>query len=151
MSLDRAAMQARQSAQRSLRTESMPRKPSKNSSLPAKPSAAASTRKNAGVAKPAAPQAARPPSWTFLTNHAHALILLSQEPSIILREVAMRIGITERAVQRIIAELEEAGYVEKHKVGRQNHYRIMASQPLRHPIENHRTIGDVLELIRDGS
>lgn len=52
--------------------------------------------------------------------------------------------------RRIIAELEEAGYIEKHKVGRQNHYRNMALQPLRHPIENHRTIGDILELIRDG-
>lgn len=53
-------------------------------------------------------------------------------------------------MQRIIAEFEEAGYIEKHKVGRQNHYRVMAFQPLRHPLENHRTIGDILELIRDG-
>ncbi|QDT72040.1 helix-turn-helix transcriptional regulator [Lacipirellula limnantheis] len=108
------------------------------------------SKKKAGVASPADSLASRPPSWTFLTNHAHAIILLSQEPSIILREVAVRIGITERAVQRIIAELEEAGYIEKHKVGRQNHYRILASQPLRHPIENHRTIGDLLDLIRRG-
>ncbi|MBL9165595.1 MAG: winged helix-turn-helix transcriptional regulator [Planctomycetaceae bacterium] len=107
-------------------------------------------KKKAGVASPADSLGPRPPTWTFLTNHAHAIILLSQEPSIILREVAVRIGITERAVQRIIAELEEAGYIEKHKLGRQNHYRILASQPLRHPIENHRTIGDLLDLIRKG-
>jgi len=128
----------------------MAKTPSKTSRLSAKTPTVASRKKKAFVAEPAARLGVRSPSWTFLTNHAHALILLSQEPSITLREVAVRIGITERAVQRIIAELEEAGYIEKHKVGRQNHYRIMALQPLRHPIENHRTIGDILELIRDG-
>lgn len=126
----------------------MSKKSPKPSGLSARPSAAASSRKKKTVAPDPPPQlGARPHSWTFLTNHAHALILLSQEPAIILREVAVRIGITERAVQRIIAELEEAGYLEKHKVGRQNHYHIIATLSLRHPIENHRTIGDILDLI----
>ena len=87
------------------------------------------------------------PSWTFLTNHAHVLILVSQDESIILREVASRIGITERAVQRIIADLEEGNYIEREKVGRQNQYRITSKRPLRHPIESHRSIGDLLALV----
>lgn len=85
--------------------------------------------------------------WTFLTNHAHVLILLSANSSMILREVASRIGITERAVQRIIADLENEGFIEREKIGRQNQYRIVSQQPLRHPIESHRTIGDLISLI----
>jgi len=87
------------------------------------------------------------PRWTFLTNHSHVLILLTQDPSLVLRTVATRIGITERAVQRIIADLEEGGFIEREKVGRQNHYRILPNKPLRHSIEKHRTIGDLLSLI----
>ncbi|PQO28476.1 ArsR family transcriptional regulator [Bremerella cremea] len=85
--------------------------------------------------------------WTFLTNHSHVLILLSRNPSIVLREVAIEVGITERAVQRIIGDLEEAGVIRKEKVGRQNHYLINADQPLRHPIESHKMISDLLELL----
>ncbi len=85
--------------------------------------------------------------WTFLTNHAHVLVLLSQNPSLVLREVALHVGITERAVQRIIADLEEDGFIERERVGRQNKYRIIANVPLRHPIEAHRTIGDLIALI----
>lgn len=59
----------------------------------------------------------------------------------------MKVGITERAVQRIIAELEADGYLEREKIGRQNHYRIRTDRPLRHAIEAHRTIGDLLRLI----
>ena len=65
----------------------------------------------------------------------------------VLREVATIVGITERAVQRIIADLEEGGFIEREKVGRQNHYRILSAQPLRHPIEAHRTIGHLVGLI----
>jgi len=85
--------------------------------------------------------------WTFLTNHSHVLILLSQHPSIVLREVAKRVGITERAVQRIIADLEAADFIERERVGRQNHYLVRAGQSLRHPIEAHRTIGDLVGII----
>jgi len=85
--------------------------------------------------------------WTFLTNHAHVLILLARDPSMVLRRVAMEIGITERAVQRIIADLEEDGFIEREKIGRSNHYRILDHLPLRHPIESHRTIGDLIKLI----
>jgi DNA-binding transcriptional ArsR family regulator len=85
--------------------------------------------------------------WTFLTNHAHVMILLSQHPQMVLREVAVHVGITERAVQRIIADLEAAGYIEVEKVGRQNRYRILESRALRHPIEAHHTIGELLEMV----
>ena len=85
--------------------------------------------------------------WTFLTNHSHVLVLLARNPSLVLREVAQQVGITERAVQRIIADLETSGFVEREKIGRQNHYQIRANQPLRHPIESHRTIGDLLALL----
>jgi predicted transcriptional regulator len=87
------------------------------------------------------------PQWTFLTNHGHVLVLLSRNPSLVLREVALRVGITERAVQRIIADLETSGFIEREKIGRQNHYRFRADRPLRHPNESHRTIGDLLALL----
>lgn len=87
-------------------------------------------------------------NWTFLTNHAHVLIVLDENPGIVLREVATRVGITERAVQRIIQDLEEGGFIHRTRVGRQNNYEVLAERPLRHPIESHRRIGDLLELVR---
>lgn len=87
--------------------------------------------------------------WTFLTNHGHVLILLDRNPSMVLREVALQVGITERAVQRIIADLEAGGVIDREKVGRQNHYRIRHDQPLRHPVESHRTVGELLKLVND--
>ncbi len=87
--------------------------------------------------------------WTFLSNHAHVLVCLAQSPGIRLRQVAFRIGITERAVQRIVAELEEAGYITRMKDGRTNRYTIHRDQPLRHAIEMHHTVGDLLESVAD--
>ncbi|MCA9162342.1 MAG: MarR family transcriptional regulator [Planctomycetales bacterium] len=110
------------------------------------------TRVSATAESPALPAPRPEPGtgrWTFLTNHSHVMILLSRYPSMVLREVAMQVGITERAVQRIIADLEDEGFIEREKVGRQNHYRILTSQRLRHPIEAHCTIGDLLLLIND--
>lgn len=85
--------------------------------------------------------------WTFLTNHSHVLILLAQDPSLVLREVALRVGITERAVQRIIADLEEAGFIEREKIGRQNHYRLHVDRPLRHPVESHCSVSELIDLV----
>jgi DNA-binding MarR family transcriptional regulator len=85
--------------------------------------------------------------WTFLTNHAHVLAVLHSDPEKVLREVAIEVGITERAVQRIIQDLEEGGFIERERVGRQNRYRILKGQAFRHPIEAHRKIGDLLKLI----
>ncbi len=89
--------------------------------------------------------------WTFLTNHSHVLIALQANPDMILREVAVQVGITERAVQRIIHELEEGGFIRRQKIGRQNQYEVLKDQPLRHPLECHRTIGDLLRLIESKS
>jgi len=85
--------------------------------------------------------------WTFLTNHTHVLAVLHSDPEKVLREVAIEVGITERAVQRIIHDLEAGGFIERERVGRQNRYLIHKGQPLRHPIEAHRKIGDLLDLI----
>ena len=87
--------------------------------------------------------------WTFLTNHAHVLIALHGRPGLILREVAEQVGITERAVQRIVQELEEGGYIRREKVGRRNQYEVLTDQPLRHSLEAHRSIGDLLQLMAD--
>lgn len=106
-------------------------------------------RQRRSISRPEAlPRGGEPPAhWTFLTNHSHVLILLCRDPQMILREVALRVGITERAVQRIITELEQAGYLERARVGRRNQYRVLENKPLRHPIESHRLIADLLELL----
>jgi hypothetical protein len=82
--------------------------------------------------------------WTFFSNHTHVLVCLAKNPESSLRVVAQTIGLTERAVQRIVADLESAGVLERHKEGRQNRYRLHFEVALRHPLESHRTIGDVL-------
>ncbi len=64
-----------------------------------------------------------------------------------LKDVAVRVGITERAVQRIIAELESAGFLSRLKEGRRNHYRIHADQPLRHPLESDHTVGELIRAV----
>lgn len=89
------------------------------------------------------------PSWTFLSNHAHVLLLIARDPDVKLRDVALRVGITERAVQRIVADLEAADYLERRRTGRRNHYHIHSELPLRHPIEAHTEIGALLSLILD--
>jgi len=85
--------------------------------------------------------------WTFLTNHAHVLAVLHSDPQLVLRQVAIEVGITERAVQRIIQDLEEGGFIQREKMGRQNRYHVLTNESLRHPIEAHRKIGDLLKLI----
>ena len=97
----------------------------------------------------AAPIAApAPATWTFLSNHAHVLIYLSRAPDARMREVAQVVGITERAVQRIIAELVAGGFLKVEKDGRRNRYAVNDRLPLRHPVEAHRTVRDLLALVR---
>lgn len=86
-------------------------------------------------------------TWTFFTNHAHVLFCISEDPTIRLRDVADRVGITERAAQRIVAELEEAGYLTHEKVGRRNRYYVQPDTPLRHPVEGHVTAGRLFDLL----
>lgn len=106
-------------------------------------SATARTRKPVAPARVAAPAA----PWTFLTNHAHVLIHVAEQPAARMRDIAERVGITERAVQRIVSELEEAGYLQRSKDGRRNLYRVTASRPLRHPIERHVQTNALLDLV----
>lgn len=90
-------------------------------------------------------------TWTFLTNHAHTLICLARRPDALLREVASEVGITERAVHNIVADLEESGVVTRERDGRRNHYVVHANQPLRHPIEAHCTVGHLIAMVGRGS
>ena len=83
-------------------------------------------------------------SWTFLTNHAHVLVCLARQPGVRLRDVAQLVGITERAVQRIIADLKEAGYITPSRDGRRNHYEVHKQNLLRHPVESGSTVAALL-------
>ncbi len=86
-------------------------------------------------------------TWTFLTNHTHVLLDLYRNPDRRLRDVAIAVGITERMVQRIIAELVKSGYVKILKDGRRNHYVVNSRLRLRHPLETHHTIGELLQIL----
>jgi hypothetical protein len=85
--------------------------------------------------------------WTFLTNHAHVLLCLARDPQMRMRDVAQEVKITERAVQRIVAELEAEGYVRREREGRRNRYRVRRDLHLRHPLEGHRPVGDLIALV----
>ncbi|HLK17142.1 MAG TPA: winged helix-turn-helix domain-containing protein [Fimbriimonadaceae bacterium] len=85
--------------------------------------------------------------WTFLSNHSHVLICLQRDPYALMREVASQVGITERAVQRIVADLERGGFLKRHRDGRRNRYSIHVTAHLRHEVEAHRTVGEMLELM----
>lgn len=87
--------------------------------------------------------------WTFFTNHAHTLFCIARDPGIRLRDVAERVGVTERAAQRIVSDLVEAGYLDRIRDGRRNSYRIRPERPLRHPVERGHLIGEVLAVLSD--
>ncbi len=85
--------------------------------------------------------------WTFLTNHAHALVCIARDPGLRLRDVAERVGVTERAAQRIVSDLVESGYLERQRDGRRNSYRVHPDRPLRHPVERGHDIGAILGVL----
>lgn len=87
--------------------------------------------------------------WTFLTNHAHVLLCISEDPGIRLRDVSQRVGITERAAQRIVADLVDEGYLTRTRVGRRNQYEVHQELHFRHPIENKSQIGALLGLLSE--
>lgn len=89
--------------------------------------------------------------WHFLTNHAHVMLCISEDPDITVRDLALQVGITERAVMRIIGDLDEAGVLERTREGRRNHYTIHPDLKLRHPVEAHCTVGDLVEMFRAAS
>jgi DNA-binding transcriptional ArsR family regulator len=86
-------------------------------------------------------------TWTFLTNHAQVLLCVAETPDIRLRDVAERVGITERATQRILAELVETGYVKKIRVGRRNTYAVDREHAMRHRAQLGYEIGTLLEAL----
>ncbi|HET7820742.1 MAG TPA: hypothetical protein VFL10_04385 [Ornithinibacter sp.] len=88
--------------------------------------------------------------WTFLSNHGHVLVCLAVEPDVLLRDVASSIGITERAVQQIVADLERAGVIVRLRVGRRNRYILRREEEFRHPVEAGVTIGDFVDLVERG-
>lgn len=89
--------------------------------------------------------------WSFLTNHARALVCIAHDPGVRLRDIADTLGVTERTAFGIVTDLSTAGYVVKDKDGRRNRYEVKGDQPLRGAIGGERTIGEVLDLLVDTS
>ena len=85
--------------------------------------------------------------WTFLTNHAHVLLSIVSDPELRLRDIAEVVGITERAVQRIVGSLVADGYLVRSRVGRRSHYEVKADLPLRHPVEKQHTVAELVGLL----
>ena len=122
--------------------------------MPAKqensPKQNATTRHNGAVSAASNGRDSAKHSWTFLSNHTHVLVVLHSDPEQVLREVALTVGITERAVQRIVRDLVEEGFLTSERVGRRNRYEITKGKHLRHPVESHCTIDQILKLVTGG-
>jgi len=87
-------------------------------------------------------------AWRFVTNHAHVLACIANDPSGRLRDIAVTVGITERAVGQIVSELEQAGYLTKTRVGRRNQYEVHGDLPLRHRQHRHHTVGELIRFLQ---
>ncbi|MDX6586830.1 MAG: hypothetical protein QOI31_1303 [Solirubrobacterales bacterium] len=88
-----------------------------------------------------------PPAWDFLTNHAHVLVCVANDPGIRARDIALAVGITERATHRILGELVKEGYVLRERQGRRNRYEIVADLPLPHPLVQERQVGELIAVL----
>jgi DNA-binding Lrp family transcriptional regulator len=86
-------------------------------------------------------------AWTFLTNHAHVLVVIATEPGMRLRDIADAVGITESAAHRLVVDLEREGYLTRHRLGLRNFYEVHPQRPLRHDLEKQVEIGDVLSVL----
>jgi Mn-dependent DtxR family transcriptional regulator len=86
--------------------------------------------------------------FRFLTNHAHVLVCISADPNARLRDIAERVGITERTAAQIVTDLEQTGYLTKTRDGRRNQYEVHEDLPLRHPEHQHRTVGDLIRFLQ---
>jgi DNA-binding MarR family transcriptional regulator len=84
---------------------------------------------------------------SFLSNHGHVLVCVARDPDIRLRDLAEKIGITERAANKIVSELVAEGYIERKRVGRRNHYRIHSELPMRHRLHRQHEIGDLVSAL----
>ena len=87
--------------------------------------------------------------WSFLTNHARALVYIANHPDARLRDLASALDVTERTAYGMVVDLTEAGYVVKERDGRRNRYHIQDHLPLRDTVSQERTIGEVLDLLGD--
>jgi predicted transcriptional regulator len=87
-------------------------------------------------------------SWRFLSNHTQVLLCIQRDPDVRFRDIAQMVGITERAAQRIVADLIDSGYVESDRIGRRNHYRVNTDIAMRHPAQEGHDIGELLRLLR---
>jgi predicted transcriptional regulator len=87
------------------------------------------------------------PGWTFLTNHAHVLVAIARDPHVRLRDVATQVGITERAAQKIVADLVAAGYLSRTRQGRRNAYTVASGRPFRHPLEAGHQLDELLAFL----
>ena len=87
-------------------------------------------------------------TWTFLTNHTQVLLRIAQNSNVRLRDVAQTVGITERAAQRIVADLAIAGIIERRRIGRRNHYLINRQAAMRHAAQAEHQVGPLLDLLR---
>jgi DNA-binding Lrp family transcriptional regulator len=86
-------------------------------------------------------------TWTFLSTHGQVLLAIARRPDVRMREVADELKITERAVQRIVKDLDEAGYLTRARTGRRNRYEVHIDRPMRHALVAHRQVRDLLVLI----
>lgn len=86
-----------------------------------------------------------------MSNHGHVLVALAADPQARMRDVAVQVGVTERAVQTIVKDLEEAGYIVRQRVGRRNQYTVVSQNRFRHPLEQHVRVGDFLALVNDAA
>lgn len=84
--------------------------------------------------------------WTFLTHHGHVLVAVAQAPDLTVDQIAAKVGITSRATAGILNDLADAGFLEKTKLGRNNHYTVHGEIPLRHPLNNQTKISELLAL-----
>ncbi len=89
----------------------------------------------------------RPMSWTFLTNHGLVLLCVARDSRMRLRDIADCVGITERAAHRIVTELDEGGYLTRHREGNRNHYEVHPEVPFRHPTHEDHAIGELLSVL----
>ncbi len=93
------------------------------------------------------PRGAEKARWTFLTNHAHVLLAIARDPHVRLRDVALTVGITERAAQKIVADLVAAGYLTRARVGRRNNYTVVTGRHFRHPLNAGHDLDKLLDLL----
>ena len=100
-----------------------------------------------GRRAPHYPESVMRDGWTFLSNHGHVLVCLAEDPSTRLRDIAVRVGITERSVQQIVTDLESGLIITRSREGRRNHYKIRRDGCFRHPLESGLTVGEFVDLV----